>query len=93
MVSHSSKVSRDFVLQLEGYGLATAEILYRMPDHPGLLQTYLWQEYDLCPRFPNSTNSSSSGSASWTDGFIRSGWPIPVSSARPSCAPWTGCSC
>jgi uncharacterized protein Usg len=47
-----SSVSRDFVRQIEGYGLATAEILYRLPDHPGLLQSFLWQQYDLCPAFP-----------------------------------------
>lgn len=35
-----------------GYGLTTAEILYRLPDHPALLQSYVWQEYDLAPRFP-----------------------------------------
>lgn len=46
-------VSPDFLKQLEGYGLTTAEILYRMPDHPALLQTYVWQEYDLYPKFPN----------------------------------------
>lgn len=45
--------SVDFKKQLEGYGLTTAEILYRMPDHPALLQSYLWQEYDLFPQFPN----------------------------------------
>lgn len=44
--------SRDFIRQLEGYGLTTAEILYRMPDHPGLLQSFVWQDYDLAPRFP-----------------------------------------
>ncbi|HEX2336064.1 MAG TPA: usg protein [Xanthobacteraceae bacterium] len=44
--------SRDFRHQLEGYGLTTAQILYRLPDHPSLLQTYVWQDYDLCPRFP-----------------------------------------
>jgi len=44
--------SRDFNKQLQGYGLTTAEILYRRPDHPWLLQTYVWQEYDLCPNFP-----------------------------------------
>jgi len=32
--------------------LTTAEILYRMPDHPALLQTYIWQDYDLAPKFP-----------------------------------------
>ena len=45
-------VSKDFRRQLEGYGLTTAQILYRLPDHPSLLQTYVWQEYDLCPKFP-----------------------------------------
>ncbi len=45
-------VGADFRRQLEGYGLTTAKILYRRPDHPWLLQTYIWQEYDLCPKFP-----------------------------------------
>jgi uncharacterized protein Usg len=42
----------DFEKQLEGYGLTTAEILYRLPDHPSVLQTYIWQEYDLAPDYP-----------------------------------------
>src|SRR5260370_7409250 len=45
-------VSEDFRKQVLGYGLTTAQILYRMPDHPSLLQTYVWQNYDLCPNFP-----------------------------------------
>ena len=45
-------VSKDFQMQLQGYGLTTAEIHYHMPDHPKLLQLYIWQEYDLAPRFP-----------------------------------------
>jgi uncharacterized protein Usg len=44
--------SQDFQRQLSGYGLTTAQILYRRPDHPWLLQTYIWQDYDLCPKFP-----------------------------------------
>jgi uncharacterized protein Usg len=44
--------SKDFQRQLSGYGLTTAQILYRRPDHPWLLQTYIWQDYDLCPNFP-----------------------------------------
>ncbi|MBU8544020.1 MULTISPECIES: usg protein [Roseomonadaceae] len=32
--------------------LTTAEILYHMPDHPGLLQTFIWQKHDLAPSFP-----------------------------------------
>jgi len=43
---------QNFASQLRGYSLATAEILYRMPDHPGVLQTFLWQDYDIAPRFP-----------------------------------------
>ena len=42
----------DFAARLAGYSLTTAEILYRLPDHPSLLQTYVWQDYDLHPRFP-----------------------------------------
>ena len=36
----------------EGYRLTTAEILYRLPDHPVILQTYIWQSFDLAPRYP-----------------------------------------
>ena len=39
-------------LVLRDYRLTTAEILYRFPDHPALLQTYIWQDYDIAPRFP-----------------------------------------
>jgi uncharacterized protein Usg len=38
--------------QLHGYRLTTAEILYRLPDHPSVLQSYIWQELDIAPRFP-----------------------------------------
>jgi uncharacterized protein Usg len=38
--------------QLEGYRLTTAEILYHLPDHPLLVQSYIWQELDLAPQFP-----------------------------------------
>lgn len=39
-------------MMMRGYGLTTAEILYRMPDHPHLIQTFIWQHYDLAPKFP-----------------------------------------
>ncbi|WP_416210998.1 usg protein [Nitrospirillum sp. BR 11828] len=42
----------DLEKQLLGWRLTTAEIVYRMPDHPGLLQAYVWQELDMAPRFP-----------------------------------------
>ena len=45
-------ISQDFQKQLVGYGLTTAQILYRRPDHNWLLQTYVWQAYDLFPEFP-----------------------------------------
>lgn len=38
--------------RLLGYRLATAEILYHMPDHPDFLQSFIWQELDIAPRFP-----------------------------------------
>jgi uncharacterized protein Usg len=38
--------------QLEGYRLTTAEILYHLPDHPAVLQSYIWQALDIAPRFP-----------------------------------------
>ena len=41
-----------FIKQLQGFSLTTAEILYRLPDHPALLQSYIWQDYDEHPRFP-----------------------------------------
>jgi uncharacterized protein Usg len=44
--------SEDFRRQLAGYGLTTANILYRRPDHPWLLQAYVWQDYDVWPDFP-----------------------------------------
>jgi uncharacterized protein Usg len=42
----------DFERQLADYRITTAEILYRMPDHPAFLQTYLWQDLDVAPEFP-----------------------------------------
>ena len=45
----------DLMVQLRGYRLTTAEILYHFPDHPSLLQTYVWQAIDLPPRFPRLT--------------------------------------
>ena len=42
----------DFTRMLAGYSLTTAEIIYRLPDHPALLQSYIWQDYDQHPRFP-----------------------------------------
>ncbi len=51
-MAQKSEVSADFLRQLAGYGLTTAEILYHLPDHPSLLQSYIWQDYDVAPAFP-----------------------------------------
>ena len=36
-------------LMLRGYGLTTAEMFYRMPDHPHVLNSFIWQDYDQAP--------------------------------------------
>lgn len=47
-------VSADFKKQLKGYGLTTAKIWYFNPDNPHVINGnwLLWQEYDICPEFP-----------------------------------------
>ena len=47
-----SRKTMNLVRQLHDYRLTTAEILYHLPDHPHLLQTYIWQELDIAPRYP-----------------------------------------
>lgn len=42
----------EFSLRLQGWRLATAEVLYYMPDHPSLLQSFIWQTLDLAPSYP-----------------------------------------
>ncbi|MDD3021659.1 MAG: Usg family protein [Alphaproteobacteria bacterium] len=42
----------NLITQLSNYRLTTAHIIYHLPDHPQLLQSYVWQEYDVAPRFP-----------------------------------------
>ena len=32
--------------------LTTAEIIYHLPDHPDLLQSFIWQKLDVPPDFP-----------------------------------------
>ena len=42
----------DTELMLKGYGLTTAEMTYRMPDYQSVLNTFVWQDYDLAPDYP-----------------------------------------
>jgi uncharacterized protein Usg len=37
---------------LDRFRLVTADIAFRLPDHPLLIQTHLWQEFDLLPGLP-----------------------------------------
>jgi len=39
-------------LMLRGYGLTTAELYYRLPDYRHVLNSFIWQEYDLAPDYP-----------------------------------------
>ena len=52
----ATRPTRDFRAQLAGFSLTTAEILYRLPDHPSLLQSYIWQDYDDAPALPAAAN-------------------------------------
>ena len=46
-------VDNDLTAQIsDQYRLTAAEIIYHMPDHPSMLQSYIWQEYDISPKFP-----------------------------------------
>jgi uncharacterized protein Usg len=47
--TNSNKFNRRF---FDGYTLNTAEFIYHMPDNPHILQSYIWQDYDLAPKFP-----------------------------------------
>ena len=42
----------DAIPQLREYRLTTAEIIYHLPDHPALLQSFIWQKFDVAPDFP-----------------------------------------
>ncbi|MDP6351371.1 MAG: Usg family protein [Alphaproteobacteria bacterium] len=43
---------RDIEKLLSGNRLTTVEILYHLPDHPSLLQSYVWQTFDRAPDYP-----------------------------------------
>jgi len=45
----------ELALQLATYRLITAQIFYHLPDHPRLLQEFIWQDLDLAPKFPMLT--------------------------------------
>ena len=43
---------RAFAFKLRDHRLTTAEILYHLPVHPGVLQSFIWQDYDIAPDYP-----------------------------------------
>lgn len=43
---------RQMLSLLDGFRLTTVEIIYHMPDHPDVLQSFIWQDYDLPPNYP-----------------------------------------
>jgi len=43
------------ILRIPDWHITTAEVLYHMPDHPHVLQTFVWQKVDLAPAFPELT--------------------------------------
>ncbi len=43
---------RETELMLQGYGLTTAEFFYRLPDFRNVLNSFVWQEYDIAPDHP-----------------------------------------
>ena len=71
---------RDFARQLRGWSLTTAEIMYRMPDYRSILQTYIWQDYDLAPKFPKLIKFLDFWSHNLTGRWPRCGWHMPGSS-------------
>lgn len=37
---------------IKDYRLIMAEIIYHMPDRPQFLQSFIWNEMDVAPRYP-----------------------------------------
>ena len=66
------------VRQLQDYRLTTAEILYHLPDHPNLLQSYIWQDLDIAPRYPCCASFWISGNGRSKAACIQYGWRPPV---------------
>ncbi len=46
------KEEGDLARQLSGYGLTTANVLYYLPEQPRLIQSFVWQFYDVAPEHP-----------------------------------------
>ncbi len=42
----------DFAKRMQDWRLLTADVLYHLPDHPHVLQSFTWQTLDVPPGFP-----------------------------------------
>ena len=54
MILQGPMTDTAFLRQLEGFSLTTAEILYRLPDYPRLLQSLSGRTTTWRPNFRNS---------------------------------------
>ena len=43
----------DLTKQLGDFRLTTAKIIYHLPDYQEILQEFIWQDYDIAPKFPH----------------------------------------
>jgi uncharacterized protein Usg len=41
-----------YAKQLGAYRFTLGHIFYRRPDHPAVLQEYIWTDLDIAPRYP-----------------------------------------
>jgi uncharacterized protein Usg len=91
-MAEKDAVSKDFRKQVLGYGLTTAEIVYRRPDRHWLLQTYVWQDYDMFLNFPALKDFL----AFWEKSLEGPCSQLPLrtrnSSSQPNYTPSTACS-
>jgi len=91
-VVEKDAVSKDFRKQVLGYGLTTAEIVYRRPDRRWLLQTYVWQDYDMFPNFSALKDFLAFGKNHSKDPCSQLPLRTRNSSSQPNCTPSTACS-
>ncbi|MBL8551764.1 MAG: hypothetical protein JNJ73_17380 [Hyphomonadaceae bacterium] len=52
MSRYAGRDHDELAKRLDGWRLTTAEVLYYMPDHPALIQSFVWQTLDLAPKYP-----------------------------------------
>ena len=63
-------------LMLNGYGLTTAEMYFRLPDYQHVLNSYPGKAMTWPLIIPNSSSLWSSGRTNWTGRYILFGSPI-----------------